>query len=154
MPPRSAAGIAAITDLVLDFNGTLACDGALLAGVAPRLRELARQLTIHVVTGDTFGSAVAALSGLPCKVQLLQSEGQAQAKLDYVNGLGAGKVACIGNGFNDRSMMAAVALGIAVIQSEGASPATLMAADVVAPTICDALDLLLRPVRLKATLRP
>ena len=50
-------------------------------------------------------------------------------------------------------MMKAVALGIAVVQAEGAAAATLMAADVIAPTVCDALDLLLHPLRLKATLR-
>ncbi len=144
----------AIAHLVLDFNGTMACDGELLAGVAPRIGELANRLAIHVVTGDTFGRAREALAALQCRVHVLAPEHQAQAKLAYVQQLGSAQVACIGNGFNDRlMMMAAAALGIAVVQSEGAAPATLMAADVVAPTVCDALDLLLHPLRLKATLR-
>jgi soluble P-type ATPase len=50
-------------------------------------------------------------------------------------------------------MMEEAALAIAVLQSEGAFSATLAAADVVAPHIRDALDLLLRPQRLTATLR-
>lgn len=41
--------------LVLDFNGTLACDGELLDGLKPRLDNLSRHLDIHVVTADTFG---------------------------------------------------------------------------------------------------
>jgi len=149
----SVPGLAPIADLVLDFNGTMARDGELLAGVASRIRQLAQQVKVHVVTGDTFGRAREALADLPCTVHILDPDGQSQAKLDYVNGLGPQTVACIGNGFNDRLMMEAVALGIAVVQAEGASPRTLLAADVVAPTIGDALDLLLYPVRLTATLR-
>jgi soluble P-type ATPase len=34
--------------LVLDFNGTLACDGALLEGVAPCLDRVAEHLQVHV----------------------------------------------------------------------------------------------------------
>ena len=143
----------AIAHLVLDFNGTLARDGELLAGVGPRLEELANELQIHVVTGDTFGRAQEVLHGLPCHVHVLAPAQQAQAKLEYVRQLGPSAVACVGNGFNDRLMMEAVAIGIAVVQAEGASPQTLMAADVVIPTICDALDLLLHPLRLKATVR-
>lgn len=139
--------------LVLDFNGTLACDGVLIEGVADRIARLAEALKIHVLTGDTFGTAAAALAGLPCGVQVLQSTAQGEAKRDYVAALGAAGVACIGNGRNDRLMMGEAALAIAVVQSEGACSATLAAADVVAPHIRDALDLLLRPTRLTATLR-
>jgi soluble P-type ATPase len=49
--------------------------------------------------------------------------------------------------------MDAAALGIAVIQAEGAAPQTLCAADVVVREIGDALDLLVQPKRLAATLR-
>ena len=150
---HAAPDVRVLSDLVLDFNGTMARDGELLVGVAPRIRELAAHLRIHVVTGDTFGHARAALHGLPCQIEVLGPHDQAQAKLAYVKALGCERVACIGNGLNDRLMMQEVALGIAVIQAEGASPQTLMASDVVAPTICDALDLLLHPLRLVATLR-
>ncbi len=139
--------------LVLDYNGTLAEDGTLLEGVPERLERLAGVLRIHVVTGDTFGSARASLQGLTCRLAILEATGQAQAKLAYVRELGAASVACIGNGRNDRMMMEACALGIAVIQSEGASPDTVAAADAVARGIRDALDLLLEPRRLAATLR-
>ena len=105
--------------LVLDYNGTLAEDGAILEGVRERLERLSAALRIHVVTGDTFGSARASLEGLPCELAILASTGQSQAKLDYVRRLSAASVACIGNGRNDRLMMQACALGIAVIQARG-----------------------------------
>jgi soluble P-type ATPase len=64
----------------------------------------------------------------------------------------AGCVA-IGNGRSDAQMHREAALGIAVIQAEGACAATLGAADVVCGSIPDALDLLLHPLRLAATRR-
>jgi soluble P-type ATPase len=139
--------------LVLDYNGTLACDGMLLPGVRERLQRLAGSIRIHVVTADTFGLARAQLAGLPCELRILERAGQARAKLDYVAQLGAEGTACVGNGRNDALMMKAAGLGIALIQAEGAAPDTLSAADVVAPGIEHALDLLLHAQRLVATLR-
>jgi soluble P-type ATPase len=139
--------------LVLDFNGTLACDGVLLPGVRERLERLSQAIQIHVVTADTFNRARAELAGVPCQLCVLGSGEQARAKLEYVQRLGAERTACIGNGRNDALMMDAVALGIAVIQAEGAAPQTLCAADVVVREIGDALDLLVQPKRLAATLR-
>jgi soluble P-type ATPase len=67
--------------------------------------------------------------------------------------LGAGRTACIGNGRNDRLMLKTAALGIAVLQGEGAASVALAAADLIAPTITEALDLLAKPLRLVASLR-
>jgi len=147
------AGPLRLEHLVLDFNGTLAIDGGLLAGVEGRLTTLAGRLRVHVVTADTFGRVREAIGDLPCTLFVLPPGDQAAAKRDYVERLGASSVACIGNGRNDRSMVAAAALGIAVVQAEGAATDTVTAADVIAPTVQDALDLLLHPLRLAATLR-
>lgn len=138
---------------MLDYNGTLALDGHLLRGVRGRVGRVARVLQVHIVTGDTFGTARRALRGLPCKVVILDERAQDRAKRRYVLRLGAAKTACIGNGRNDRSMLRAARLGIAVVQREGASTGALAAADLVLPSVQDALDLFLHPVRLKATLR-
>lgn len=139
--------------LVADFNGTLACDGALLPGVREALRHLAEALSIHVLTADTFGQAREALAGISCELTILSPGHQDAAKLRHVEDLGAARCACIGNGRNDRLMLAAAALGIAVVQAEGTAVQTLLAADVAAPDIHAALGLLLNPARLVATLR-
>lgn len=139
--------------LVMDYNGTLAQDGTLLAGVAPRLEQLAKLLRLHVVTADTFGQVKANLDSLPCKVAILPVENQVQGKLAYIENLGRDQVVAIGNGRNDRLMLAAAALGIAVVQEEGAATETLLAADVVVSDVRSALDMLLFPKRLIATLR-
>ena len=139
--------------LVLDFNGTLACRGEVLAGVKEGLAALAEDLAIHVVTADTFGSAAAALVDLPCELTVLPVADQARAKLEFVQRLGAASVVCIGNGRNDRLMLRQAALGIAVILDEVAASATLQAADVVSTSIVAALELLREPRLLIATLR-
>jgi len=139
--------------LVLDFNGTMACDGVLLEGVPSLLDALSKHLSIHVLTGDTFARAAEALAGLPCTVTILEPSDQAEAKLDFMQRLGPSRTVSIGNGGNDRLMLGAAALGIGVVQTEGASVEALNAAKVVAPHIHDALQLLLKPRRLVATLR-
>ncbi|MBN2010216.1 ATPase P [candidate division KSB1 bacterium] len=139
--------------LVLDYNGTLACDGILLDGVAQRLEQLKNQLEIHVVTADTFGTVAEQLEHVTCAVHVLERDQQDVAKLRYVERLGATHTVCIGNGRNDRRMLAAAALGIAIVQEEGLASVTWQAADVIMPTIIAALDLLLKPNRLVATLR-
>jgi soluble P-type ATPase len=143
----------ALTDLVCDYNGTLARDGRLLPGVGEALRELAASLRIHVITADTFGGVAAELAGLPVALTVIGPGGQAAAKRAFVERLGAAGVAAMGNGRNDGGMLAAAALGIAVLGGEGAAMATLAQARVVALGALDALDLLRRPQRLIATLR-
>ena len=139
--------------LVLDYNGTMACDGQLLSGVGPRLVALSSLLRIHVLTADTFGNARRQLGALPCEVTVLPPQAQVEAKRAFVRHLGGERVVCIGNGRNDQLMLEEAALGIAVIQAEGAAPAILQAADVLCNDIRDALDLLRQPRRLQATLR-
>jgi len=143
-----------LSQLVLDYNGTLACDGTLLPGVTARLQELAVHFQVLVLTADTFGTVAENLAGLDLQVQVLPGEtNQIIAKRDAVISLGASGVVAIGNGRNDSGMLQAAALGIAVIQQEGASPVTVTAADVITTSITDALELLLYPDRLRATLR-
>jgi soluble P-type ATPase len=139
--------------IVLDYNGTLAVDGILVDGVAQRLQRLSTDLEVHVLTADTFGKVREGMRGIPARVSILPPGAQDQGKLDYVNSLGADRVCAVGNGRNDRLMLEAAALGLAVILGEGASAATLASADVVCLTIADALDLLSHPLRLTATLR-
>jgi len=139
--------------VVCDYNGTLALDGELLPGVRESLDALAARAQVHVVTADTFGLAKDRLAGVPVGVTIIPAESQDQTKLDFVTRLGEDRVMAIGNGRNDCRMLAAAAVGVALIQREGACAAAMMSADVVCTQILDALDLLLRPKRLIATLR-
>lgn len=140
-----------LTDLLLDYNGTLACDGILIDGVAERLSALASRLTVHVLTADTFGDVARQVSGLPVTLAIVQSGGD---KLRYVRGLGPAHAVAVGNGSIDVDMLSVAALGIGVIGPEGACGGVVRAADLVVGDIRVALDLLLKPKRLIATLRP
>ncbi|HSF29715.1 MAG TPA: ATPase P [Candidatus Tectomicrobia bacterium] len=139
--------------LVLDYNGTLACDGELLDGVRERLDVLTDRLQIHILTADTFGKARVQLADVRCALSILPIEDQDRRKLEYIERLGPETTVCVGNGRNDRLMLQNAGLSIVVIQAEGAAAQTVLAADVVSPDILAALDLLAQPLRLVATLR-
>lgn len=139
--------------LVLDFNGTLALDGHLKQGVPPRLKQLSEVLEIYVLTADTHDSVHHEMNGLPCQVHVIPTDNQDEEKAKFIRGLGVEKTVCIGNGLNDRQMLKESQLGILVIQEEGIATPSLLASDVVCLNIADALDLLLKPDRLRATLR-
>ena len=139
--------------LVMDYNGTLARDGDIIDGVAERLSALSADLTLHVVTADTFGKARDQLQGIAAELLILPENGQEKRKLEYVSALGASACVCIGNGRNDRLMLREAALGIVVINAEGCAIEAHASADVACASIADALDLLLHPRRLIATLR-
>lgn len=139
--------------LVLDYNGTLARDGRLLPGVPQKLAELASEIHIHVITADTFGEARKRLARLPVDIMIIPTGSQAEAKLKFLSKLGARAVVAIGNGRNDRKMLKAAGLGIALVQTEGGAAETIASADIVSANILDALNLLCHPKRLVATLR-
>ncbi len=142
-----------ISCLVLDYNGTIACDGVLFGGVDNLIRKLSENLEIHVLTADTQGSVVAQVGHLPCIVHKIPEGSEDLSKNEYVRNLGSSKTACIGNGRNDRLMLRDSAIGIAVIGKEGASRDALEGADIIVTSIIDALELFLSPLRLKATVR-
>jgi len=146
-------GHLALEHLVLDYNGTLAFEGRLIPGVAEMIRSLAASLTIHVLTADTRGGCRHFLTGLPVQAHILSSRPEDRAKLDFIKSLGPETCACIGNGRNDRFMLEACALGLAVVGEECAATSALTAADLVAPNILRALGLFVQPLRLMATLR-
>ncbi len=139
--------------LVLDVNGTLALDGELINGVEQALAELRDRLQIHLVTADTHGRQAAIDARLGLQAVRLQAGGEVEQKAAYVRALGAEKTAAIGQGANDAGMLAAAALGIAVMSREGLSTAALQAADLVVPDILAALELFVKPLRIVASLR-
>lgn len=139
--------------LVLDLNGTICVDGTLVPGVAERITALADELYVHVLTADTRGLAAKLVEGLPVQLAVLAEGNQDAAKRNFIDSLGASCVCAVGNGLNDRLMLRRAALGVGVVQAEGAFAGTLAAADIISVNILDALDLLLVPDRLVATLR-
>ena len=142
-----------IENVVLDYNGTLACDGELLEGISTQLNKVSEYLKLHIITADTFGKAKSALEGIRCELSILGDVSQAEVKQKYIASLGSDRTLAIGNGRNDRLMLKEAALGIAVLGREGIAVESILGADVVCSSIVDALELLLNTKRLIATLR-
>jgi len=143
-----------LAHLVCDVNGTLSLDGRLLPGVAERIARLRQVLDVHLLTADSFGrqALIDADLGLVAE-RLTPGDPEDEQKAAYVRGLGAANVVAIGNGANDTLMFGEAALSICVLGREGTAVIALSQADLLAPDIETALDLLLYPQRIRATLR-
>ncbi len=147
-------GTLTLSALVMDVNGTISLDGKLLEGVEERIARLSGVLDIHLATSDTFGTALELAKQLSVSLHRLEPDGaEAMQKAKLVRHLQAERVVAVGNGCNDIAMLREAAVGVAVIGPEGCAREALEAADIVAPSITWALDLLLNPRRLAATLR-
>lgn len=146
-------GVWELEYLLLDLNGTVALDGEVIPGVPERLAELSGDLTAYLITADTRGGAEEIGERLAARLYRIESGDEAGQKRTLVERLGPEQVVAIGNGANDAGMLATAALGIAVLGHEGLATEALHAADVVVGRTEDALDLLLHPPRLVATLR-
>jgi soluble P-type ATPase len=148
-----------IRAVVSDYTGTLSFDGRLIPGVEERLRRLEKLVDVHVVSADSFGTARRQLATIPLPVHILQGDKHDQQKRDYLrnHNLNPRNVAVLGNGNNDRLLLRAVkdakGLAVALDNGEGCALQAILNADLFVVGIVNALDLLLAPIRCKATLR-
>ncbi|HLY16621.1 MAG TPA: hypothetical protein VKR61_05325 [Bryobacteraceae bacterium] len=113
-------------------------------------------MDLHIVTADSFGTAKRELTGIATP-HLLRTRRQDVEKADYARQFDLAHVAAFGNGNNDRLLLKTVreggGLAIAVDNGEGCARDALLNADLFVAGADKAIDLLLDPVRLKATLR-
>ena len=142
-----------LTNIVLDYNGTIAKDGKLKEEVKPLLTQLTSLYNVHVITADTFGSVAQQMKPFNLSIKVLQSTNHTQEKQDYIKSLKAESCAAIGNGNNDVYMIKEAEVGIALLGDEGCSTKTLRESDIVCKSIESALELFLHTKRLIATLR-
>ncbi|WP_088335692.1 HAD family hydrolase [Methanopyrus sp. KOL6] len=141
--------------LVLDYNGTIASGGKLLESVVEPLQELTEIVHIVVASADTYGTVENELNGagLDIEIYKVSAGNEREDKAELIEELGPEVCAAVGNGANDELMLKRAALSICVIGPEGACSKTLLSADVVVREPREALELLLDPKALRATLR-
>ena len=142
-----------LSHLCLDLNGTISIGGELVVGVSERLAKLCKHMSIHVITADTNGNAALLLRDMPLSLYQVGKNNQGEEKLHFIQTLGEKNCVCMGNGHNDRLMLRYAGLSIGIIGAEGMAATALAVADIVLPDINNALDLLIFPNRLIATLR-
>ena len=142
-----------VENVVLDLNGTLATDGKIPSEVKKKINALAGQVKIYVLTADTQGTATEEIREM--KVELIKIEGKdsKEGKFNFLKSLDLEKTIAMGNGNNDQFILQEAGIGIAILGDEGISVIALKQADIMVKNISDALDLLLKPKRLMATLR-
>jgi P-type E1-E2 ATPase len=146
-------GVFRLEHLVLDLNGTLSLDGNIIEGVAERLGSLRELLNVLIVTADTLGRAEELGKSLRITIHKIDPGDEQAQKLELVRQLGSEHTVSMGNGSNDASMLKESELGICLLGPEGASAEAIANCDLVISDINSAMDLLLRPDRLIATLR-
>ena len=142
-----------LANVLFDLNGTLAQDGMIAESTRERLTALGDVLTLYVMSADTHGTLEQVCADLPLIIQRVETPLGAPAKRQWLESLGPRQTVAVGNGRNDILMLETAALGIAIIGPEGAAKEALLAADLVFRSIDEALDSLLNPARLLATLR-
>lgn len=142
-----------LQNLLLDLNGTLTTDGRLLEGVKPRVDVLKTKLDVYLLTSDTLGYGAKIAHELDIPFLKVDADGGREDKQDFLKSLGADKTAAIGNGYNDSLMLQDAAVSIAVIGNEGCYVQALLNADIVVANITEALEMLINPLRIIATLR-
>jgi soluble P-type ATPase len=106
-----------------------------------------------LITADTNSTQDTVDKLLDLTAVRIPPQNQIKAKLDFIGRLGLSTVVAIGNGANDADMLEHAALGIAVIGPEGSAMKTMLKADIAVTDIRAALELLLYPKRIAATLR-
>ena len=139
--------------LLLDYNGTLATDGEISEQALQRLDGLSESFEIYILSADTHGTLREKLKGKPYEVRVVSSDQGQKEKGDFVEGLGAQHVIAIGNGNIDIQMFEKAALSIGIMGKEGIATKAILHTDLIVGHIEEALDLLLYPKRLIATLR-
>jgi len=140
-----------IKTIILDLNGTLSVAGTVPEGVKERLDSLkAKGFNVLFFTGNTRNDADDLAQKLGITWKLAKTAGD---KANLARELGPDTCASIGNGRIDLELMKTVKLRIVTLQAEGVHVKTLLASDIVIPSIIDALDLFIDEQRLVATLR-
>ena len=139
--------------IVFDVNGTLARDGEISESIIDKVSKLQLRHKVHLITADTHGKQLQIDKKLGLTATRIKAGNEAIQKAEYIEKLGADSVLAIGNGANDVEMLKEAGLGICVIGPEGASIKALNAADIVTTSIETAIDLILYPKRLVATVR-
>jgi len=141
--------------IVFDLNGTLAYKGAISEKSRALLKKLSQHASLYVITADTHGTApmIQEQLGTAVKVEVLAGNETAKEKQQLVQHLGADQTAALGNGANDVAMLEEAALSFAVIGGEGCYGPLLTKADIIVTHVHDALEMLLNPDTIRATLR-
>ncbi len=146
-------GDISIKNVVFDVNGTIAVDGLVTDGIKEKLAQLEKKVSIYLLTADTYGTIESEMGKSGIRIHRVTPPEEAKKKDDFITKIGEQQTIAVGNGENDKLMLKRAAVGICVIDREGASAEAVRNADIVVYGQESVFDLLNHPERIIATLR-
>lgn len=140
-----------LNTLILDLNGTISIDGVLISWVKEKISELKKMgWEVLLCSWDTQWTAAKIAKNIWATIHICKNQKDKEKILKkYV----AKHCVAIGNWNIDIQLMKKCKLSIAVIQAEWCSQQAIRTSHIVCTNINDALNILLLPKRLIATLR-
>ena len=140
-----------IKTLVLDLNGTLTVHGKVPEGVHEQIDQL-RDLGLRIVllSGDVRGTAKDIAEQMRIELIIAKS---AVEKEEAILKLEPNTCASIGNARIDIGTFKHARVSILTLQAEGIHTETIQYADIIVPSILDALSLFLDKKSFEATMR-
>ena len=143
-----------IHNILLDLNGTLTQFGKYPTDLRSLIQEMKKFFEIYVISANTRGTLDQIADDLGIKaIHIPKSKSEKESKLTSLRVLNSDQTIAIGNGNNDIEIITQSKIGIAVLGNEGVSIQSMISADLVVPSISDALKILLDEKALIATLR-
>ncbi|MEM3564845.1 MAG: HAD family hydrolase [Candidatus Jordarchaeaceae archaeon] len=142
-----------IKNVVFDLNGTLSMNGTISQDVEKKIRQLSQRVNVFIMSSDTRGNLKELAEKLGVDYRRVSSSPENVAKEKFVEELGSENTIAVGNGKNDELMLKKAKLGIAVIGEEGACSSAILNADIIVMSPIHALELIMDPQKIVATLR-
>ncbi len=144
-----------IENVVFDLNGTLATNGIIAETTGDLLKELAQQAKIYIITADTHNTAEQLKEeiGAFAEIFVLKSDEHDLEKARFVHTLGFRETVTLGNGANDLKMVEEGILSFGVMAGEGVYAPLLSKVDIVVHNVDHAIEMLLNPMKIVATIR-
>lgn len=140
-----------IKTLVLDLNGTLTVKGEIPVGVPEQISKLlALGFRIVLLSGDVRGTAKEIAEKM--RIELIIAKSAAEKEAAILN-LEPQTCASIGNARIDIGTFKHARVSILTLQSEGIHAETIQYADIIVPSIHDALALFIDNKSFEATMR-
>ncbi len=142
-----------IKNVVFDLNGTLSMNGTISQDVEKKIRQLSQRVNVFILSSDTRGNLKELAEKLGVNYRRVSSSPESAAKEKFVEELGSENTIAVGNGKNDELMLKKAKLGIAVVGEEGACSSAILNADIIVINPLHALELIMDPQKIVATLR-
>lgn len=142
-----------ISNIVFDYNGTVALDGFMPEQVKKMIIRLSQDLNIYIITADTYGNVREQCKDMPVSIETFAEGNATIYKKQFIEKIGAECTIAVGNGLNDIEMLKTASLSISVIGEEGCASLAIVNSDITCRDIMDVFSMVLKKDRIRATLR-